>query len=298
VDADVPVEPGFEVIAGAADAVEGRSLQHRRVVNRNEAAFRDVDGVDRDVVAARRRVVRADGRPVARRHRRRVYHRVTGRVREGPVRGALARDEVVLLVVVGVPVRHRNQRVRLVELVVEPDPDVLVGAGPEVAADADDAVEGRPLEQRAVVHRDEAALREFDLVDDDRRAAGPLVGHADRRADGHLGVVDDDVALVGRRGPVHLAAAGDERVRAVAVGIEVRHRDDRPVLLEGLVERDRHVRVVPRLEVRGRSADAREDVLTAVVQAGVVDGHEPALGEVHVLDDHRLAAGRLVCYRC
>ncbi|PSQ42831.1 hypothetical protein BRD07_02855 [Halobacteriales archaeon QS_9_68_42] len=48
------------------------------------------------------------------------------------------------------------------------------------------------------------------------------------------------------------------------------------------------------VSVPGRAAHALENVRAAVVDAGVVDGDEAALGKVDVVDDHRLAAGRLV----
>jgi len=153
-------------------------------------------------------------------------------------------------------VGHRHERLVLDGL-VERDAHVLVDARVEALADADDAVEHRAVRDGGVVDGDEAGLRELDAVDDDRLAVGLLVAHRHRRGRRHVRRVDDRAA-VGRVRAVDAAAAGDELVDAVPVGVAVGHRGERRVVLDGGLEPDGDVLVVAGFEVRRRPDDAAE----------------------------------------
>jgi len=275
------VDARFEVAAGAADAVEHRAVRQRRVVHRHEPAVREVHLVDDDDVPTARLRGERDRRVVVQLGVERRHHDLVVAVEERSVLPAVGGREVVRLVVVRVLMRHREQLIVVRQFVVQFDPNVLVDAGREVLAGAADAVEHRAVRQRRVVDRHEPALAQFDAVDDHRGALGGLVGRGDGRGDRHVRVVHDDVAVIRVR-PVGLAVRGDERVRAVAVRILVSHRVERAGL-DRRVEVDGHVLVGARLQVRARSDDAAEHV--AIGERGVVDRHEAAVGERHLVDD-------------
>jgi len=290
-DQDVPVESGFEVVGGAADAVEHCALAHRFVVNRGEPALGQEHRVDDDAVAAGRATREVHGRLVREFDRSGVDDGPAVTVDVRTVFLALTVREVVRLVVVRVLVGHRHERRVAVDGVVQFDSDVLVNARGEVLGGTADALEHCALGHRRVVDGDEATLGEFHAVDQDARAVGRLVAHRDRRRDGEFRLCDDCAAVVGVRS-VRPTVVGEEVVHAVTVRVLVGHRDVRSVLGQRLLQVDGDVVVGSRFEVLRRADDATERV--AIGDTGVVNRHEPTVGHRHRVDDDSRPAGRLV----
>jgi len=287
-DGEVIVRAGAAVrrvpqdFAGVAVLVGG--------VDGDEPALVPRDALDGHAVAGGRRLV-------GERHGRRLGG-VGGCGRDdrcaaggvGAVVGALAAQEVVGLVAVGVAVGHRHERRVGLEFAVEGDRDVLVGARREVLAGAAHALEDRALGDGAVVDGDEPAVRERDGVDGDGRAIGLLVADGDTGGDQRGRRVDDRAAVSDERA-VLAALALDERVVAVVVRVGVGHRREDLGLVRGRVQCHGDVLVEAGVKALADAEHAPERVTRA--EARVVDRDEPRLGEVHAVDGDGAAVGRL-----
>ena len=182
---------------------------------------------------------------------------------------------------------HRDERVVVVQWLVQLDAEVLVATCCEVLRGAAHGLEDCAVEQAGVVNGHEATLCEFDVVDDDVLALGVLSAEGDAGGDSHVSVVHDNLAARGV-GTVRLPVRGDERVRAVTVSVLVGHRVERATL-DALIERDFDVLVGAGFEIGTRARDTAQGC--PLGERAIVDGDEATVGKGHLVDDDCLAAG-------